>query len=112
MKWILNITCNLFHRYGPIFACISCHETNWQSNVDPIDNIATFDTAFIDADYVAAKHRNLFFKINSFYLCHTCKLSLNASRMPRRCAKNLLLCPWEHVDQEFLTLNEVIVFTL
>ena len=94
-------------RYGPIFACVSCHENNWKSNVHPMKDLANIGDEYIDMEYVTVKHKKLFFKINSFHLCRTCKQAINASQMPRRCARNMLLCPWENVEGEFLSLNEV-----
>ena len=104
-NWRLNRS--LPNRYGPIFACASCHETNWHSNVHPIKDITSVGNEYIDIEYVSVKHKKLFFKINSFHLCRSCKQSIAASQMPRRSAKNLLLCPWENVEEEFLSLNEV-----
>jgi hypothetical protein len=99
-------------RYGPVFACVSCHETNWKSNVHPMKDLTNIRDEYIDMEYVTVKHRKLFFKINSFYLCQTCKQAINASRMPRRCARNMLLCPWENVEGKFLSLNEVCVLVI
>ena len=96
-------------RYGPIFPCISCHETNWQSNVVKISNITTINSSYVDFYFVTVSNRELFVKMNFFYLCKTCKKAIDASRMPKRCAKNMLLCPWKDVeDKDFLNMNEVI----
>ena len=94
-------------RYGPIFACVSCHETNWEANTIRIEDITTVSLEYIDLNYVSVVHRKLFFKLGAFHLCKLCKRSIDTFKIPKRCAKNLLLCPWEDVDTEILSLNEV-----
>ena len=54
-------------RYGPIFSCISCHQTNWFSNV-AVTSLENHDESSVDTQYVVS-NQGLFRKQNRLFIC-------------------------------------------
>ena len=94
-------------KYGPIFPCVSCHQFNWRMAVQKVHDINTLEQGIVDVDYVVQKNVKLFSKIDCFWVCKTCKLSIERGIRPKFSSLNSLQCPWEGVPTEMLELNNV-----
>ena len=57
----------------------------------------------VDVDFVTILNKELFIKLDRYWICKLC----NSSPLPKLCAKNNLMCPWEDVPDHLLPLNPV-----
>ena len=90
-------------RYGPIFSCISCHQTNWFSNV-VITSLENVEETNVDKQYVVS-NLCLFQKQNRLFICLGCKKSLETGTCPKMSTRNSLQCPWQNVPRQLLKLT-------
>ena len=94
-------------RYGPSYPCIVCHELHWQGGTVVVA-LDDFDDRFVCRDYIL-RNKSLFFKLDNYHCCKTCKPKVDVGLMPNVAAKNSLECPWDTVPRELLKLSEVIL---
>ena len=86
-----------------LFSCVCCHELKWKNGVQSTEPDSEHLVGKVDVYYVTRKHRDLFLKLDLYWICKLC----NSLPLPKLCAKNNLMCPWEDVPDHLLPLNPV-----
>ena len=79
----------------------------WKSSVKRVDNIQDISRNLVDVDYVIESKKDVFRKLDSFWICKACNQYVDVFQRPKFSSLNGLQCPWEHVPEELLKLNNV-----
>ena len=94
-------------KYGPMFACASCHTHHQYSNVSRIETIPLLGTRQGREKFLESHlPPHLFVQLDNMWICRPCKLSISSNTVPALASVNNMHGTWGPSSSEY-TQEEV-----